>query len=73
MVDQGEINVTEKTDYLDRILGQVKNYSERMERRAEEGLGMIRNELLNSRNKQVEELSSKLDEMARIIREIQKK
>ncbi len=73
MVEHGELNVTEKHNYLDRVLGQIKTASERMLRNAEEGKDVLRSELLDVQNRRVEELSAKLDEMARIIKEIQRK
>ncbi|MBX7058101.1 MAG: polyhydroxyalkanoate biosynthesis repressor PhaR [Leptospirales bacterium] len=73
MVEQGEINLSEKNTYLDRVLTQIKNASERMLRSAAEGRDVLRSELLDVRNRRVEELSEKLDEMARIIKEIQRK
>lgn len=72
MVDQGELELTEKNDYLEGIVGQLN--SERIQDRAREGLGVLREELLSQDSeRKVEELSSKLDEMARIIQEMQKK
>jgi polyhydroxyalkanoate synthesis repressor PhaR len=72
MVDQGELEMTEKNDYLEGIVGQLN--SERIQDRAKEGLGVLREELLSQDSeRKVEELSSKLDEMARIIQEMQKK
>jgi polyhydroxyalkanoate synthesis repressor PhaR len=72
MVDQGDLNLTDKTNYLDQILAQLN--SDRIRDRAREGLGVLRDKLLSAdSNRKVEELSSKLDEMARIIQDMQKK
>ncbi len=72
MVDQGELELTEKSNYMDAIVGQLN--SERIQDRAREGLGVLREELLSQNSeRKVEELSSKLDEMARIIQDMQKK
>lgn len=72
MVDQGDLKMSEKTDYVEHILAQLG--SDRIHDRAKEGLGVLRSEfLMSSSDKKVEELSSKLDEMARIIQDMQKK
>ncbi len=74
MVEQGDIQVSDKTNYLDEILDQLREHRTRIDAQAEEGRDVLRTELNRAEgNEQIEALSSKLDEMARLIKDIQSK
>lgn len=71
MVDHGELHLEEKNNYYEEILSQLKDKKDSIERKKDEGIGILR-EYGNKEEKKIEELSSKLDEMARIIQEMKK-
>ncbi len=73
MVEQGDLSVSEKVDYVDRLLSQLRKPDSVLKSRAEEGIGVLKHELFDNRNRKIEELSDKIEEMARIISDIQKK
>lgn len=72
MVEHGELTLSDKTNYVDTILMQLKKKTTLMQSRVEEGLGVLRSELADNRNRKIEELSDKIEEMARIISDIKK-
>ena len=71
MVEHGDLRVEEKPDYVDQIVAQLAHVSG-MQDKVEAGMGMLRTEFQGPRDRQVQELSSKLDEMARIIHDMRK-
>ena len=71
MVEQGDLQLADKTDYLDEAVDHLKSHTSRIEAQVKEGLGVLRNELTDDSGQKIEELSSKLDEMARIIQDMQ--
>jgi len=71
MVESGQLESAVKTDYVDEIMDQMRLNEERLSEKIEKGLGVLRNELENrSDSNKIEELSGKLDEMARIIQDM---
>ena len=71
MVESGQLEGSAKTDYVEDLMEQMKINEDRMSEKIEKGLGVLRNELKRGNDPgKIEELSGKLDEMARIIQEM---
>ena len=72
MVEQGELGLADQNSYISGLMTQINERKSSIDAQVQEGLGMLRNELVQPGNtEKIEELSSKLDEMARIIQDIQ--
>ncbi|MDH5655886.1 MAG: polyhydroxyalkanoate biosynthesis repressor PhaR [Spirochaetia bacterium] len=73
MVESGQLEGTDVSHYVEEILYQMEINEERISEKIEKGLGVLRSELKNnSDSRKIEELSGKLDEMARIIHDMKK-
>ena len=77
MVEKGELQLSEKQDYLTSLVDQMARQQERMRDTIEEGKGALRSEWEKDsvgpeKVPDMEELSARLDEMARWIREMKK-
>ena len=73
MIDQGDLNLSERGHYQDEIMIQLQAQDGRLDSRVEEGLGVLRSSLENEQDTRMGELGDKLEEMAKLIREIQQK
>lgn len=73
LVEHGELQVQEKSIYIDDMMQQLQEHRPLVDEQAKEGLGFLRAELETARSEKIEELSSKLDEMARLIKDISKR
>ena len=77
MVEKGELQLSEKQDYLTSLVDQMARQQEKMRDTIEEGKGALRSEWDKDPDSpekvpDMEELSARLDEMARWIREMKK-
>ena len=72
LVNQGELSIGEKKGYVEELVQQVRDGMEDMGRRTEEGLGLIRQQLLSAGHQKMEDLSSKLEELAEMVRDMKK-
>ena len=71
MIESGQLESAAKDNYVEDIFEQMKIHEDRLSEKIEKGLGVLRNELnLGTNPQKIEELSGKLDEMARIIQEM---
>jgi len=71
MVESGQLESDAVENYVEELLDQMKQNEERISEKIEKGLGVLRNELKNNSDaRKIEELSGKLDEMARIIQDL---
>lgn len=74
MVEDGELNFEEKSEYLGRIQGQMQFHESRLEKTVQAGRELFLSEVDDDLSKEgVRELATRLDEMARIVREMEKK
>ncbi len=73
MIDQGHLHISERGHYQDEILIQMQTQDSRLESRVREGLGVLRTSLEAQPDTRMGELSDKLEEMARLIKEIQQR
>lgn len=71
MVEHGDLQLSDKSDYVESILAHIDENRSGIADKAREGIGVLRTELSANRDRKVEELSGKLEEMARLIRDIQ--
>lgn len=71
MIEHGDLKMTDKDNYLDTLILQLRSDSAPLKKKVAEGLGLIKSGLEDNRDKKVEELSGKLDEMARLVSELQ--
>tara|TARA_Y100001954_G_scaffold199840_1_gene218172 strand:+ start:2288 stop:2920 length:633 start_codon:yes stop_codon:yes gene_type:complete len=77
MVEKGELQLSEKQDYLTSLMDQLARQQEKMRDTIEEGKGALRSEWEKDPDRpekvpDMEELSARLDEMARWIRDMKK-
>lgn len=70
MVEQGEIHVTAEEEYLQKLLNPLKEQGVSLGNQVEQGLGMLRHELTVENRDKFDELSTRLDEMVRLLRDI---
>ena len=73
LVENGHLESAEKIDYVQKIMDQMKEQSSEVSEKLERGIGVLRSQLSNETDtRKIEELSGKLDEMARIIQDMRK-
>ena len=73
LVEHGELQLQEKGHYLDDILQQLQEHRPLVDEQARAGLGYLRAEMQSDRSEKIEELSTRLDEMAKLIKDISKR
>lgn len=72
MIDTGVLEMAERGHYVDEIMLQLRSQDGRIDAKVAEGLGMLRSSLESGgQEARMGELSDKLEEMAKLIREIQ--
>ncbi|MCB1174383.1 MAG: polyhydroxyalkanoate biosynthesis repressor PhaR [Leptospiraceae bacterium] len=70
MVEHGDVQLTEHHDYLGGLMEQVRSGHHEIRAKAEQGREILRTGLGDDQERKVEELSGKLDEMARLLSEL---
>lgn len=73
MIEHGDLEVGDRADYLDRILTQIQTGGGQIEQKVAEGTRLLRTGLSDGQDRKMDELSSRLEEMARIVQDLQKK
>lgn len=71
MIDTGVLQLSDRGLYVDEIMLQLQAQDSRIDAKVEEGLGMLRSSLEGDQDAKMGELGDKLEEMAKLIREIQ--
>lgn len=72
MIDQGDLQVSERASYVDHLLEQLRTAIPIAEAKAREGIGLLRSGFEATRDKQIEELSARLAEMSRLVQDLKK-
>jgi polyhydroxyalkanoate synthesis repressor PhaR len=72
MVEKGDLQIEEKTDYVEMILRQIQERVSQMEESVEEGIDFLQKKATSIQERKIEELSGKIEDMVRIIRELRK-
>ena len=70
MVTSGELSISEKNDYLRDIQEQIRHAAQGVESRAQGDLDFLRDEFSRDKSEKIDELSARLDEMARLIHDM---
>ena len=71
MIDTGVLQLSDRGHYQDEIMVQLQAQDGRIDAKVAEGLGVLRNSLEGNQDARMGELGDKLEEMAKLIREIQ--